>query len=74
MAVGINGMGRIGRLTLRAAMGGVDRDVSDPLCDARLDVAHVNEISGGIETTAHLVEPGLVVARGASFILASSQS
>ena len=56
MAVGINGMGRIGRLTLRAAMGGVDRDVSDPLRDARLDIAHVNEISGGVETTAHLLE------------------
>ena len=31
MAVGINGMGRIGRLALRAAMGGLPRDPSDPL-------------------------------------------
>ena len=30
--------------------------MSDPLRDARLDIAHVNEISGGVETTAHLVE------------------
>ena len=30
MAIGINGLGRIGRLTLRAAMGGVARDAADP--------------------------------------------
>ena len=56
MVVGINGMGRIGRLTLRAALGGVERDDSCPQRDPRLDVVHVNEISGGAETTAHLLE------------------
>ncbi len=30
MRVGINGMGRIGRLALRAALGGVDRPPDDP--------------------------------------------
>jgi glyceraldehyde 3-phosphate dehydrogenase len=30
MRVGINGMGRIGRLALRAAMGAVDRPSEDP--------------------------------------------
>ncbi len=56
MAVGINGMGRIGRLALRAAMGGVFRPDSDPKARNRLDIAHVNEVSGGTEATAHLLE------------------
>ncbi len=56
MRVGINGMGRIGRLTMRAAMGGLDRAVDDPRCDNRLDVVHVNELKGGVATTAHLLE------------------
>ena len=30
MRVGINGLGRIGRLTLRAALGGVPRAEGDP--------------------------------------------
>ena len=46
MAIGINGMGRIGRLTLRAAMGGAWRDQKDPFRNNRLEIAHVNEISG----------------------------
>ena len=56
MRVGINGMGRIGRLALRAAMGGIYRPADDPRADNRLDVAHVNEIKGGAATTAHLLE------------------
>ena len=56
MAIGINGMGRIGRLALRAALGGVARDPSDPKAGTGLDVVHVNEISGGAVTTAHLLE------------------
>ena len=56
MAVGINGMGRIGRLVLRAALGGAHREDIDPNRDNRLDIAHVNEIAGGAGTTAHLVE------------------
>ena len=56
MRVGINGMGRIGRLALRAAMGGFDRPSDDPRKGNRLDVAHVNELKGGIATTAHLLE------------------
>ena len=34
MRVGINGMGRIGRLALRAAMGGVYRPTDDPRTNA----------------------------------------
>lgn len=56
MRVGINGMGRIGRLALRAALGGVDRASEDPRAANRLDVVHINEIKGGIAATAHLIE------------------
>jgi glyceraldehyde 3-phosphate dehydrogenase len=56
MRVGINGMGRIGRLALRAAMGGLYRPSDDPRAENRLDVVHVNELKGGAATTAHLLE------------------
>lgn len=56
MKVGINGMGRIGRLALRAAMGAADRQAEDPYAANRLEVVHVNEIRGGSEATAHLLE------------------
>jgi glyceraldehyde 3-phosphate dehydrogenase len=56
MRVGINGMGRIGRLALRSAMGGVFRPESDPRRHNRLEIAHINELKGGIEATAHLLE------------------
>jgi glyceraldehyde 3-phosphate dehydrogenase len=56
MKIGINGMGRMGRLALRAAMGGVHRTSGDPRGDNRLDVVHLNEVKGGASTTAHLLE------------------
>jgi len=56
MRVGINGMGRIGRLALRAALGGVLRESTDPQSDSRLDAVHVNEVKGGVAATAHLLE------------------
>ena len=56
MRVGINGMGRIGRLALRAALGGMYRPANDPRRGNRLDVVHVNELKGGAATTAHLLE------------------
>ena len=56
MKVGINGMGRMGRLALRAAMGGIARADDDPRRANRLDIVHVNEIKGGAAATAHLVE------------------
>ena len=55
MRVGINGMGRMGRLALRAAMGGLVRPSDDPRAGNRLEIAHVNEIKGGAEATAHLL-------------------
>ncbi len=56
MRVGINGMGRIGRLALRAAFGAIARPADDPRAGNRLDVVHVNELKGGAATTAHLLE------------------
>ncbi|MFY9347483.1 MAG: ArsJ-associated glyceraldehyde-3-phosphate dehydrogenase [Orrella sp.] len=55
MRVGINGMGRIGRLALRAAFGAVHRPDDDPRRQNRIDVVHVNEIKGGAQAIAHLL-------------------
>jgi glyceraldehyde 3-phosphate dehydrogenase len=55
MKVGINGMGRIGRLALRAAMGAAERPDDDPRGSNRLEVVHLNEIKGGAAATAHLL-------------------
>jgi glyceraldehyde 3-phosphate dehydrogenase len=55
MKVGINGMGRIGRLALRAAMGAADRPFDDPRKQNRLQVTHLNELKGGAPATAHLL-------------------
>ncbi|CAH0249534.1 ArsJ-associated glyceraldehyde-3-phosphate dehydrogenase [Roseomonas sp. CECT 9278] len=56
MRVGINGMGRIGRLALRAALGAAERQQDDPRAGNRLDVVHVNELKGGAAACAHLLE------------------
>jgi glyceraldehyde 3-phosphate dehydrogenase len=56
MRIGINGMGRIGRLALRAGLGGIHRPAEDPYAGNRLDVVHVNELKGGASTAAHLLE------------------
>jgi len=55
MRVGINGMGRIGRLALRAAFGAAERPADDPRAGNRLEVVHVNELKGGAAATAHLL-------------------
>lgn len=56
MRVGISGMGRIGRLALRAALGAAERQAEDPRQGNRLEVVHLNEIKGGAATCAHLLE------------------
>jgi len=56
MKVGISGMGRIGRLALRAALGAAERQAEDPRAGNRLDVVHLNEIKGGAAACAHLLE------------------
>ena len=55
MRVGINGMGRIGRLALRAALGAAERPSDDPRAGNRLEVVHLNEIKGGAAACAHLL-------------------
>jgi len=55
MKVGINGLGRIGRLALRAAMGAAERPGDDPRAGNRLEVVHLNELKGGAQATAHLL-------------------
>ena len=56
MRVGINGLGRIGRLAVRAGLGGVWRADDDPRVGNRIDIVHVNELKGGAVTAAHLLE------------------
>jgi glyceraldehyde 3-phosphate dehydrogenase len=50
LRVGINGFGRIGRLACRAAFCGLARGRTS------LELVHVNEVTGGPETAAHLLE------------------
>lgn len=73
MRVGINGMGRIGRLALRAAMGAADRQSDDPLAANRLEVVHLNEIKGGAAATAHLLEFDSVQGRWRADIAAQGE-
>ncbi len=64
--VGINGFGRMGRLVVRALRE-----------HPRLELVHVNEIKGGVETAAHLLEfdtvhgryPGTVKADGDGMVV-----
>ena len=63
MRIGINGMGRIGRLAFRAAFGAADRGSDDPRRNNRLDIVHVNEIKGGAAATAHLLQFDTVQGR-----------
>ena len=72
MRVGINGMGRIGRLALRAAMGAVHRPENDPGRGNRLEVVHVNEIKGSAQTLAHLLEFDSVQGRWRTDISATN--
>jgi glyceraldehyde 3-phosphate dehydrogenase len=72
--VGINGMGRIGRLALRAAMGAADRPADDPRRGNRLDVVHLNEIKGGAPAIAHLLEFDSVQGRWRARIAAEEKA
>jgi glyceraldehyde 3-phosphate dehydrogenase len=73
MRVGINGMGRIGRLALRAALGAAERGDDDPRRGNRLDIVHVNEIKGGAATSAHLLEFDSVQGRWRTSIAAEGE-
>jgi glyceraldehyde 3-phosphate dehydrogenase len=73
MRVGINGMGRIGRLALRAALGAAERGEDDPRRGNRLEIVHVNEIKGGVAATAHLLEFDSVQGRWRTKIAAHGE-
>ena len=73
MKVGINGMGRIGRLALRAAMGAAERPQDDPRAGNRLEVVHLNEIKGGAAATAHLLAFDSVQGRWRADIAAEGE-
>ncbi|WP_375461101.1 ArsJ-associated glyceraldehyde-3-phosphate dehydrogenase [uncultured Enterovirga sp.] len=63
MRVGINGLGRIGRLALRAAFGAAERPDDDPRAGNRLDVVHLNEVKGNANAVGHLLEFDTVQGR-----------
>ncbi len=74
MRVGINGMGRIGRLALRAALGAAQRPREDPRAHHRLQVVHLNEIKGGAGAAAHLLEFDSVQGRWRADIAAEGDA
>lgn len=74
MRVGINGMGRIGRLALRAALGAAERQGEDPRAGNRLDIVHLNEIKGGAAACAHLLEFDSVQGRWRAPIAAAEDA
>ena len=74
MRVGINGMGRIGRLALRAAMGAAERSSDDPRAANRLEVVHLNELKGGAAAAAHLLTFDSVQGRWRTDIAAEGEN
>ena len=74
MRVGINGMGRIGRLALRAAMGAAERPSDDPRAGNRLEVVHLNELKGGAAAAAHLLTFDSVQGRWRTHIAAEGEN
>ena len=74
MRVGINGMGRIGRLALRAALGAAQRPADDPRGAHRLEVVHLNELKGGAAATAHLLAFDSVQGRWREDIAAEGET
>lgn len=74
MRIGINGMGRIGRLAVRAGLGGMYRPPEDPRGGNRLDIVHVNELKGGAATCGHLLEFDSVHGRWREPIAADGDS
>jgi len=73
MRVGINGMGRVGRLALRAALGAIERPAHDPRAGNRLEVVHLNEIKGGAAAIAHLLTFDSVQGRWRAEIAAEGE-
>jgi glyceraldehyde 3-phosphate dehydrogenase len=74
MRIGINGMGRIGRLAFRAAFGAAERGLDDPRRNNRIDIVHVNEIKGGVAATAHLLQFDTVQGRWRANVKAEGEN
>ena len=53
--IALNGMGRIGRMVLRSALGGVARDRLDPHQETELEIVHINDLAEPA-VLAHLLE------------------
>ena len=53
--VALNGLGRIGRLVVRSAFGGVSRDGLDPHKQLDMDIVHINDLAEPA-VLAHLLE------------------
>ena len=43
--IALNGLGRIGRMVLRSAFGGVVRDHLDPHQVTDLEIVHINDVA-----------------------------
>ena len=53
--IALNGLGRIGRMVLRSALGGVVRDHLDPHQVTDLEISHINDLAEPA-VLAHLLE------------------
>ena len=71
--VALNGLGRIGRLVVRSAFGGVSRDGLDPHKQLDMDIVHINDLAEPA-VLAHLLEFDSVHGRWQADISADDTS
>ena len=71
--VAINGLGRIGRMVVRSAFGGVSRDRLDPQQQMDVDIVHINDLAEPA-ILAHLLEFDSVHGRWQADISADDSS
>lgn len=71
--VALNGLGRIGRLVVRSAFGGVSRDGLDPNKQLDMDIVHINDLAEPA-VLAHLLEFDSVHGRWQADISADDTS
>ncbi len=71
--VALNGLGRIGRMVLRSAFGGVSRDHLDPHKQLDIEIVHINDLAEPA-ILAHLLEFDSVHGRWRADITADEAS
>ena len=71
--VALNGLGRIGRMVVRSAFGGVSRDQLDPHKQVDIEIVHINDLAEPA-VLAHLLEFDSVHGRWQADISADDQS